>query len=404
MSGPQKWQLAALTLGVAGITGWLVAWHWWTEKRELESRLTSRVAKSAVAPLEGPPASPSGAFGTTTWIKDKRTADLIDSFSEIHAGAKPGVPNERYLQAARGVLLDNNWERRTRNISLLLENLRPEDAPSLQEAFAALAKEGRPFFEEYRFFASRWGEVDGRGALEYFKAHPDLNPSEWDMRQVVKGWGQAAPREALAWLANNEEFSQRYQGAAAVLQGWSRQDPDAATAWLLENSSSPSMTSRSLSEIMLEQLYGKGLQGAGEWLAALPDNEQANAAKQSAWRSIQERFLGIGAGDAAALWTSVSRQSWIGWKDFEIISQVTSISGGGNNRAFLAAVAEKSPPGQISDQFAAWAAAEPELASTWLTRHAEDSPFRTEAIKGMVRFLEKSDPEAAKVWREQLPR
>jgi hypothetical protein len=337
-------------------------------------------------------------------IKDRRTQELVTALDDIIAGAQSGVRNERYVQAARGVLLDNNWERRTRNFGLLLESLRPEDTVAIQELFAAMGKEGRPF-EEYRYFGTRWGEVDGRGAMEYFKTHPELRLSPWDMRQVIKGWGQSAPQEALAWLAENKDFAQRYpQATNGVLQGWSRSDPDAAASWLLTNSTNPALTASSLSEIMLEQLYGKGLKGSGDWLVSLPDSADVNAAKHAAWVSIQNRLYSLGTDDAAALWGTMSNQSWIGWSDFEAFSRNASAASGGDDAAFLGAVLNKTSPDQIGAQFERWATEAPELASGWLTRHADNTPFRTAAIQGMVRYLEKSDPEAANVWRQQLPK
>jgi hypothetical protein len=244
--------------------------------------------------------------------------------------------------------------------------------------------------------------VDGKGAMEYFKAHPELKMSQWDMRQVIKGWGQSAPQEALSWFSENAEFAQKFQPANAVLQGWSREDPDAATAWLLANSSSPAMTAASLSEIMLEQLYGKGLLHAGEWLAALPDTEAVSPAKHMAWMSIQGRFRELGSEDAAAVWRTMGSQSWMGWQDFEGFTGNVAAANGGDT-AFLNAAASGDSAGQISSQFERWAATEPERSSAWLTRHPDDSPFRTAAIRGMLRHLDKTDPEAAAAWRQQLP-
>jgi hypothetical protein len=57
----------------------------------------------------------------------------------------------------------------------------------------------------------------------------------------------------------------------------------------------------------------------------------------------------------------------------------------------------------ISNQFERWAAKEPDLTSGWLAKHADSSPFRAAAIKGMVRYLEKTDPEAAAAWRKEIP-
>jgi hypothetical protein len=402
MTSPLKWQLALTGVAVAGISGWIVAWRVSQERDNLAAGLQSNVRTIAQS-RSGKPSSPKAdtSAGLVKLIKDKRTAAFLERLPDILAAAKPGVRNERYLQAARDVLLDNNWERRTLNFALLMEHLRPEDALAMHEVMLALHREGRPL-EEYRNFAVRWGEVDGKGAMEYYKTDPNSKIMAWDVQQIMKGWGQTAPLEALQWLGKNHDLAKDPAPANGVLLGWSLREPEAATAWLFANATSQSMAARGVSDIMLAQLYGKGVQGAGEWLASLPDNEEANAASSAGWMAIQRRFDRLSIEDAGALWKSVGNQSWMGWNEFEAFSRTIATANGGSDAGFLTAAASGDAAGNISQKFEHWAATEPERTSTWLTQHPEASPFRTAAIQGLVRYLETTDPEAAAEWRKQL--
>ena len=206
----------------------------------------------------------------------------------------------------------------------------------------------------------------------------------------------------MNWLGENPDPFKDSAAANAVLLGWSLEEPEAAAAWLLENSTSPSMTAKGVSDIMLAQLYGKGVQGAGEWLASLPDTDNANAASSAGWLAMQRRFDRLSSEEAGALWKSVADQSWMGWNEFETFSRTIAKANDGSDAGFLNLAAAGNAAAGISRKFAQWAATEPERTSTWLTQHSEPSPFRTAAIQGLVTYLEKSDPEAASVWRKQL--
>jgi hypothetical protein len=207
----------------------------------------------------------------------------------------------------------------------------------------------------------------------------------------------------MKWIAENPDTLSECSPANAVLQGWSRHDPNAATTWLLANATSSVMTARGISEIMLEQLYGQGIRAAGEWLASLPDTDDVNAARRMAWNSHLGRLVEISSEDAAAVWQAIGTQSWVGWKDFERFSGLVGAVNSGGDSAFLSALAGGGSPDAISSQFERWAATEPELTSGWLAKHSENSAFRTAAIRGLLRHLEKTDPEAAAVWRKQIP-
>jgi hypothetical protein len=394
-------KLILVGLAITAASGWGVAWRLFAEREALAARLPQPTAGAVARPSAGPEvARLEQRAGLASVIKDKQTLDFLEEIPDILAGAMVGVPNERYLAAARKVLFDSNKERRTLHFSLLLQNLRPEDASSLHEMFLASHREGRPL-EEYRDFAVRWGVVDGKGAMEYYKSTPDSKIQPWDVETIMSGWGQTAPLEAMRWVATNPDVSNAAAPANGVLQGWSHAEPEAATAWLLANSTSPATTAQGLSDILQRQLFGKGVRHAGKWLASLPDDDATNLASRQSWRAVQDRLDRLSNEEAGELWKSVGQKSWMGWNEFEAFSRNMAKANEGSDAGFLALAGNGDPAG-ISNKFESWAASEPERTSTWLTRHPEASPFRTAAIHGMVRYLERTDPEAANAWRGEL--
>jgi hypothetical protein len=206
---------STIFLILVACSGWVVAWN------------VSRQHGAA----DGTADAPGGNSGSRSsskrddrgaspadFVDDGPTARLLASFAEIEAGAVPGKPNEKLLHACRGALMDANLQRRERNYSLLLQLMRPEDGPALHELFLELHREGRAY-GDYKTFASRWGEVDAAGALEYLdKQVPRVLPPP-DFRAVVRGWGQKDPAAALKWMNDHPEMAQENDGRSAVVEG-----------------------------------------------------------------------------------------------------------------------------------------------------------------------------------------
>ena len=401
---PLWWRLLfCIFIPLAGLCGWIVAWRMWEQRDELAEKQKPRVV-SVLSESRSRQTAPAEVPGPEIpmMTKDKRTLEFLENLSVINAAAKPGSLNAQYLKAGEKVLLDSNSERRARNFGLLMEHLRPEDALPMHEALLAMHRQGRPY-EEYRLFATKWGEVDGKGAMDYYKSNPDSKLSPRDIQDILKGWGQSAPLDALTWIGANPDTAKDLAPASAVVRGWSGEDPEAATAWLLANSTSPQIAAMGVSGIMEEQLYGKGIHAAGEWLARLPDTDDANAAARAGWISVQRRLDRLSAEDAGDLWRTLGNKSWMGWNEFQNFTRTIANANGNSENEFLNAAASKGGAEGITSQFERWTASDPELTSQWLTQHSADSPFGTAAIRGMVRYLEKTDPQAAEAWRRKLP-
>lgn len=402
MNSIAKWKVATAGSLLTAIAGWSTV----LIQRPADpagpspgivAKATQAQKLSGAAMAEKPPAAPA--------VKDARTAALLDSLAECTADAAPGKPSARYVRLMESTLLDNNYERRKRNFSLLMEQLRPEDAPALHKAFVHMHEEGRPF-DEYLIFASRWGEVDGEGALSFLRS-TGLPLARRDFDEIMKGWGQTNPATALQWLNDHAEFAANYAGEQAVLRGWARQDPDAATQWLTGSNMPSNRLVESVGAVLLEQLYGKGLEATGKWLASLPDDQNFSMAARNGWQMHLHRFNRLGPEETVTFWRTVGNESWVTFNDFQTFIDTAGTYNGrsanenGNPR--MDALADPKSGVDITAQFQRWAEANPEGPSAWLNNPEAATPaFRKLAVQGLVDALEKENPEAAAVWRKEL--
>jgi hypothetical protein len=139
-SNPWKW-VAFATSGVA-ILGWGLVLFPRALPEEEQVSSSSTVASQ--------PATGTKAFAekqSKLPLTDDRTIALFEKLQALREQAVAGQPNEGLIKVMDWILLSPDMHRRQRNFSLLLEQLRPEDAPLLHKFFQKLHREGRPFEE-----------------------------------------------------------------------------------------------------------------------------------------------------------------------------------------------------------------------------------------------------------------
>jgi len=392
-----------LVLILVACSGWVVAWNTSREPASAtaakgnDTARDSRTGKSR----EGRNISP------TSVVKDADTARLLASLAEIDSGAESGKVNEKLILACRGALTDGNRERRNRNYSLLLQLMRPEDAPALHELFLDMHREGRTF-DEYKTFATRWGEVDAPGALKYLTSQVPMRLPRDDFWAIARGWGQSDPQAALVWMHDNPGLSQKLGGQSAVVQGWIREDALGALKWLDKNKENlpPRDYLESVRVAFSEQIVGSatGVTDAVNWLTTLPDDELSTHAAAYAWQSIAWSFSEMPYDQAARVWAQVGDKPWMDFEQFAGFSNASANSRVADQgmAGFLGALEKTWPEEKVTEQFTRWSLDDNEGTAAWLAK-APPSPVTTAAIKGMVKGFEQSNnPEAAAFWAAKL--
>lgn len=390
-------------LMLVACSGWVVAWNASRGKAEAgveakgrESGRESRTGRSR----EGRNPSATGV------VKDSETAKLLANLAEIDAAGESGKVNAKLIQACRGALTDGNRERRGRNYSLLLQLMRPEDAPALHELFLDLHREGRTF-DEYKPFATRWGEVDPAGAMKYLTSEVPMRLPRDDFRAIARGWGQSDPETALNWMNQNPDLANGLGGRSAILEGWVRENTSEALKWLEGNKSSlePREYFESVRVAFSEQIVGSqsGATDAVAWLAKLPDDGMNGPAAAYAWGTIAWSFGEMPYDKAAAIWAQVGDKPWMDFRQFAGFS-----NGAANSRVadqgmegFLNALEKTWPEEKITEQFVRWSMEDGEGTAAWL-ENAPAGAVTNAALKGMVKALEQSNPDAARMWQAKI--
>lgn len=392
-------------LALFACTGWIFGWLQSRAKSD-ETAASSRVSTRDRGRANSRNHERDGI--DAGGIKDSTTLHLLRSLADIEAAAVPGEANQALVKACRSALLDSNIRRRERNYGILLELMRPEDASALHELFLELHAQGKTY-PTYGAFATRWGEIDPVGALEYLNNEKFYWMPPRDFSAFARGWGVTDPKGAMKWIEDHPEQAPNLGGRLPVFEGWVREDPAAALQWLNSNASSlsPDEYIRASRVAFLEQVQGPnaGLQQAVSWITSLPKDPINAAAAHTAWNSTLWSMGELNYATAADVWPQVANQEWMGIREFKNFSETMgrTRTASQGTEGLLRALESTWPPEQISDRFAKWTSQDPEATSAWLA-NAPDTPVTQAAIAGMIRELQNSNPAAAAQWQEKLRR
>jgi hypothetical protein len=334
-------------------------------------------------------------------MENPRSAKLLNEIVTISAEAKPGQVNAKLIAACRATLMDPDPESRNRDFALLLTQMRAEDGAAMHELFLELDAAGKPL-PNYSSFATRWGEVDGKGAYAYLMNEVPQRMPGRDLRDIARGWGAKDPQAALAWMAENNDLAEKFGGRGRIFEGWVRGDPDGATAWLLKQQPGFEVVD-CVASAMPEHFRTKDMMTAVDWLVSLPDEGIMGMASQQGWRTALDNLNEVSYQNASTIWGKVKDQPWMGFEQFERLAAQASKTRTASEGmgGFLNELSNSWPAEEVSSRFQQWSEQNPEKTSAWLA-DAPPSAVRTAAIRGLVATLEKSDPEAAAQWRAEL--
>ncbi len=313
-----------------------------------------------------------------------RSAKLFAHLAEIAAEAVPGEPNEALLAACYQTLQDPDYVRRSRDFSLLLEMMRPEDAARIHERFIEMDQAGNGFGEEYGAFATRWGEVDPQGALTYLIGEEPTRLPAQDLEKIARSWGQADPAAALRWMDDHPEIANTRGGWASAIKGWIRTDPDAAAKYLFSHQIPQPQVMETIRYELVEKLYGGGLADAVDWLASLSEEGASGEAAAFAWNNSQGRLGALSPENAAMAWSRVGGRSWMNFRQFANFTEMIGRSNGnpGGVAGYLDALGTQWQSAEAAQKFKTWYQADQGGVKRWLN-NAPQTAF-TQAMKAAV--------------------
>lgn len=380
------------------VSGWVVAWK---NARARDEAIAGQSSGDAGRP--GKSSFRDGRSGKEAPLaSDPRTVRLMQLMAGMDGQVEPGKPNPKFIQAAEATLNDSLFHRRQRDFRLLMEKMRPEDAQAIHEHFKSLEREGRYFGDEYGAFAMRWGQVDGAGAMAYWSAREPFDLGHGDMVNLVTGWATADPEKAAAWVEGNQDLLGNMNAYTPLVVGWINTDPVAATAWLRNQKLGTERTTACVNGAMLDKIYSDGLEGASEWLASLPDDDPDFAmASKIGWMGNVERLRNLDPGQAAAAWTKVGSEPWIGAEDFQRFCNSVAGANSGSLEGFVEELASRWPAKEAAARFGSWTVQDPALVGA-LLEGMPASEFRSAGINGMLDQLERTDAGLAETWRSRF--
>ena len=104
---------------------------------------------------------------------------------------------------------------------------------------------------------------------------------------------------------------------------------------------------------------------------------------------------------AAASWSKVGSEAWMGPAEFGNFCDSVARGNQGSLDAFAEQLSKNWPVAEAAAQFERWAAQNPEAVGNLLAGFPA-SEIRSAGLAGMLRELDRSDPELAETWRQQL--
>lgn len=403
MKNPLSSRLRILGVIVFALSGWVVAWRAHSPMAETSPSVTR--TKSAGMREAREKDHPRDARNPSLYVSDSSFSQLLASLSEISASARPGEPNQKLVAACQTALSNPDNQRRFRDFYLLMELMRPEDAAALHRQFLETHHNGLGYTREYDAFATRWGEIDAPGALDFMMSEKPFRMPTHDFQAIARGWGKTDPQAAVDWMKQHPELSQSMGGRYALLDGWFLIDPTRATRWMLSEKMPPGELASCIRGGAWQQLFSTGVVDAAKWLSQLPDDQgEMASANREGWHSIQGQLTQLSYDQASTAWSQVANTSWMSFDDFKNFgNQVSRATANTEGLAgYLNSVATKWPAAQVSQKFEQWAAANPESTAAWLMS-SPDSALLKPALEGAIRALEKSNaPEAAEELRGRL--
>lgn len=394
--------LSRRALGLLCITGFTLAGVGWFKALNLGTAgsVSEETSSSKGGKREGRSSRDPGAKDSLA--SDPRSIRLVELMEQLGEGTEAGKPNAAFLKAAQLTLDDSLFQRRQRDFRMLLEKMRPEDAAEIHARFRAMEKEGRYFAPEYGAFATRWGQVDGEGAMAIWMARELHDRPIHDMANVITGWATADPEEALKWADENKEELAGANPYPHLLAGWLTKDPVAATAWLANANLDANQYRECVQAGVLDKIYSDGLEGASEWLATLPVNSEDQAiAARNGWRAHIGHLAHLDPDLAAAAWSKVGSKPWMTSQDFLGFCASVARGNEGSLDGFAEQLSQQWPKAEASVQFSQWTEKDPNMVRTLLNQ-LPPSEIRSAGIEGMLQTLQRSDPATAEAWRAEL--
>ncbi len=181
-----------------------------------------------------------------------------------------GDENERYAE----------WLR-------LLPGLTAANAGEIRALFEKRKAEGFNHPVEWDAFWSRWGEVDGAGAMAYLKSKEPMSSGMEMVKKVMRGWARTDPEAARTWFLANPGAS--YEPLHGYIDGISRVDLSKATSEAIALGKDKNLAP--IASMLVERaVQQRKIDGLVDWWNTLPDDPSDKSLRRVAVAAIHSRL------------------------------------------------------------------------------------------------------------------
>jgi hypothetical protein len=309
----------------------------------------------------------------------------------VAGGAASEPPSTTSLvDAFASALADGHKLRKQRAVLDLLDKLTPENAPAVRDVFVAAHRPGDKEDFAWIAFWTRWGEVDGGSALQYFATHPELAGSAAGTHAMAGfiGLDRTAARH---WLADHRDLDGFEVLARVYAENLAKTDVAMATEELFSITSDPAQRYIGLGPIVLEALTSGGMQGVEGWFANLNDMQKKEAFIHTVW-AIKDVDL-----DALTRWYSAQADK--PWRDDKHLDEIVRRYAPRDAAASIDWLLSLPPnrqtglPAGLPLAVDIWARSDASNAAAWLVQNV-DQPWFANAASGYLRSRRGSAAEA----------
>lgn len=226
------------------------------------------------------------------------------------------------VERVRDAMTEANEARRLQLFWRALTELKPEDARPIQDLFDDGDRLGRHYVPEYRYFAQRWGEVDGPAAMAHaMETWQGKGYMFQMMSKMAHGWASQEPQEVADWFNQRIDAQPWMQDAVleGLVGGMADTDIDFARRFVEGQIGEPH-ADKYLALLTDKYVYSQGLEEAERWFASL-DAAELGSSKPRMFDHLTGLFLRGGPEQGAAF---VSRHADQPWMEKEVVSRVFS--------------------------------------------------------------------------------
>ena len=327
-------------------------------------------------------------------------AERTRAMSRVTVDLVPPRTDDELISALRGAFTDPVEHRKNKAFLDLFEYLTPESAVRIVDVFGEFYQRGIQQELAWRTFWTRWGEIDGAGALEFAVNNPKFARSgHLHIEMLMKGWSTVDPDSAERWLRAHPEVPHQGWMAAALAGSWATSDPDRATSMLFSLPLKPDELNQGLGTLAETLRLTGGLEKVGVWFERLDAPVKQLAFSHAAAR-IKDGDL-----DYAKDWFALQADK--PWRvDSHYLEFIQRY--GTKDPAAAAAWVFSIPPNAgesypigTSKVMEQWTMKDAPSASSWLMQRRQET-WWPRAAKGYFNGLEKRDPTAAEAFMDAL--